>query len=158
MIAWCGEGASELPSFNFTRVVEVFVKTDRLFIAPASAAAVEVLLLQVLLLLLLLLLLSVVFTAGAASGAAAASVGGRGRTVLAQAPEVFPTQVRGCFGLSGWRRDHRERDRRIVDGYLVATVTRIEVAAVSGRCVWLAARRVASFRFGCSGVDLVRQL
>lgn len=114
MIARCGEGASELPSFDFTRVVEVFVQTrgDRLLIAPTSATAVEVLLLQV---LLLLLLLSVVFTADAASSAAAASVGSRGRTVLAQAPEVFPTQVRGRFGLGGRRRDHRERDGRVVD-------------------------------------------
>lgn len=124
---------------------------DRLFIAPTATTAVEVLLLQVLLLLLLLLL---VFTADA-DGGAATSVGGR-RAVLTQAPEVFPAQIRCRLGLGGRRRDHCKRDGRVVDRYLVAAVTRIEVATVAGRRVRFA-RRVGRSRFGCGG-DLVRQL
>jgi len=124
----------------------VQTRGDRLFIAPAASTAVEV--------LLLLLLLVEVFAADA-TGGATASVGGR-RAVLAQAPEVFPAQVRGRLGLGGRRRDHRERDGRVVDGYLVAAVTRIEVAAVAGRRVRFASR-VGRFRFGGGG-DLVRQL
>jgi len=132
--------------FDFTSVVQIFVQTrgDRLFIAPAVGTAVEVL-------ELLLLLLLMVFTADAAVARAAASAGGR-LTVLAQAPEVFPAQIRSCLGLGGWCRGHRERDGRVVDGYLVAAVTRIEVAAASGRRV-----RFRVFRFGRGRGDLVRQ-
>lgn len=140
---------SALALFDFTSVVQIFVQTrgDRLFIAPAVGTAVEVL--ELLLLMLLLLLVMMVFTADAAATRAAASAGGR-LTVLAQAPEVFPAQVRGRLGL-GWRcRGHRERDGRVVDGYLVAAVTRIEVAAASGRCV-----RLRVFRFGRG--NLIRQ-
>jgi len=75
----------------------VQTRGDRLFIAPAVGTAVEVLEL-LLLMLLLLLLVMMVFTADAAATRAAASAGGR-LTVLAQAPEVFPAQVRGRLGL-----------------------------------------------------------
>lgn len=134
--------------FDFTSIVQIFMQTrgDRLFIAPAVRTAVEVL---ELLLLLLLLLVMMVFTADAAR--AAASAGGR-LTVLAQAPEVFPAQVRGRLGLGGRCRGDRERDGRVVDGYLVAAVTRIEVAAASGRRI-----RLSVFRFGRGRGDLVRQ-
>jgi len=147
---WAG-GVGEPPSFDFTRVVQIFVQTrgDRLFVATAAGTAVEVLLLMLLLLLLLLLM---ILSADAATGGAVASVGGR-LAVLAQAPEVFPAQVRGRLGLDGRRRGHhRERDGRVVDGYLVAAVTRIEVAAAAGRRV-----RFCVLRFGGGGGDLVRQ-
>lgn len=106
------------------------------FLAPASAdcavAVVEV-----------LQRLTVVVTA---------TVAGYGRTVFAQAPEVFPAQVRGRFRRPDRGRGllrYDQRDGRVVDRNLVAAVTRIEIARrAAGRRVRFAS--VRRFRFASS--------
>lgn len=106
-------------SFDFARVVKVLVQAgrDRLFLARPHAAAADVL-----------------------QPVPPVNGGGRRTVLAARAPEVLPAQVRGRLRLGRLllrRRARDHRDRRVVDGHLVAAITGVEVA---GRRVPVASR------------------